>query len=85
LGTYGNEGRNDINGPMAFQFDSQISRLFPVTEKANLDLRIEAFNVLNHPSFSNPGSSNPSSGAFGEITGTSIGARVFQGGLKLIF
>jgi hypothetical protein len=85
LGTYGNEGRNDISGPMALQFDSQISRIFPVTEKVNLDLRLEAFNVLNHPSFSNPSSSNPSSSTFGEITGTSIGARVFQGGLKLIF
>jgi hypothetical protein len=70
---------------MAFQFDSQISRIFPVTEKLNLDFRLEAFNVLNHPSFSNPSSGNPSSSTFGEITGTSIGARVFQGGLKVIF
>ena len=85
LGTFGNVRRNSVNGPMSFQFDSQISRIFPVTEKVNLDFRLEAFNVLNHPSFSNPSSSNPSSSTFGEITGTSIGARVFQGGLKIIF
>jgi len=40
---------------------------------------------LNHPSFSNPSASNPSSGSFGEITATSINARVFQGSLKITF
>jgi hypothetical protein len=51
-----------------------------------MDLRIEAFNVLNHPSFNNPNSGGPSfSGTFGEITGTSVGGRVFQGAVKLSF
>ncbi len=85
LGTYGNVGRNSVNGPMFFQFDSQLSRMFPIGEKLNLDFRLEAFNVLNHPTFSNPGSGNPSSSTFGEITGTSNAARVFQGGIKVIF
>jgi hypothetical protein len=70
---------------MFFQFDSQISRIFPIGEKLNLDLRLEAFNVLNHPTFSNPSSGNPASSTFGEITGTSNSARVFQGGIKVIF
>jgi len=85
LGTYGNVGRNSVNGPMFFQFDSQLSRIFPIGEKLNLDLRLEAFNVLNHPTFSNPSSGNPSSSTFGEITGTSNAARVFQGGIKILF
>ena len=84
-GTYGNLGRNVVSGPMTFQFDSQISRMFPIKEKASLAARLEAFNVLNHPSFSNPSASNPSSGSFGQISGTSIGARIFQGSLKIIF
>jgi hypothetical protein len=73
---------------MSFQFDSQVSRIFPIREKLSLAARLEAFNVLNHPSFSNPSSSGPvvgGGGSFGEISGTSIGARIFQGSLKVIF
>jgi hypothetical protein len=81
-GTYGNLGRNVVSGPMTFQFDSQISRIFTIDEKLSLAFRIEAFNVLNHPSFSNPSASNPSSGSFGQISGTSIGARIFLGGIQ---
>ncbi|HEU5339885.1 carboxypeptidase-like regulatory domain-containing protein [Edaphobacter sp.] len=84
-GTYGNLGRNVVSGPMTFQFDSQISRIFPIREKVSLVFRLEAFNVLNHPSFSNPSASNPSSGNFGQISGTSIGARIFQGSFKVAF
>ena len=65
--------------------DAQISRIFPVREGIKVDLRLEAFNVLNHPSFSNPSSSGPAGSSFGEISNTTIGARVFQGGFKVIF
>jgi hypothetical protein len=85
LGTYGNIGRNSLNGPSLFNMDAQLSRIFPIEGKVSLDARLEAFNVLNHPSFSNPNSSNPSSGTFGYITGTSNSARVFQLGAKIIF
>ena len=85
LGTFGNLGRNSLNGPMLFNMDAQLSRIFPIEGKVSLDTRIEAFNVLNHPSFSNPGSNNPTSSSFGVITGTSNSARVFQLGAKIIF
>jgi hypothetical protein len=70
---------------MSFQFDGQVSRIFPIREKLNVAFRLEAFNIFNHPNFSNPGSSNPSAAAFGEITAQSNAARVFQGSLKVIF
>jgi hypothetical protein len=85
FGTFGNVGRNTLNGPMYFESDAQLSRLFPIKERFTLDMRIEAFNVLNHPSFSNPSASNPASGSFGEISATSNNARVFQLGGKISF
>ena len=84
-GSFGTLGRNAYSGPMAFQFDAQVSRVFPVRDRLKVDLRLEAFNVLNHPSFSNPSSSGPTGGSFGEISNTTIGARIFQGGVKLSF
>jgi hypothetical protein len=84
-GTYGNVGRNSISGPMTFQFDAQISRIFPIHEQLATALRLEAFNVLNHPSFANPSSSNPAASSFGQITATNGGPRIFQGSVKIIF
>jgi hypothetical protein len=39
-GNYGNLGRNTVNGPAFFQFDAQLSRIFPVTEKHSLHFRL---------------------------------------------
>jgi hypothetical protein len=47
-------------------------------------VRAEAFNVWNNPEFSNP-NANIEAATFGNITGTSVGARVFQLGGKLSF
>jgi hypothetical protein len=85
VGTFGNLGRNSLNGPMLFNMDARISRIFPIGRKLSFVAGLEAFNVLNHPSFSNPNSSNPTSGTFGYITGTSNNARVFQLVAKVIF
>jgi hypothetical protein len=90
LGGYGNIGRNAFRTPPYLQFDSQISRLFPVHERLNLDFRLEAFNVLNHPDFGvgTLGASQAlTSSTFGQVSSTASGnsARVFQGSVKLIF
>ena len=96
LGTYGNVGRNAFRTPKFFQFDSQISRIFPIHESLALDLRLEAFNVLNHPNFAfSSANQNLTSSTFGQITGipsgsseppsSSFSARVFQGSVKIVF
>ncbi|HEY2468182.1 MAG TPA: carboxypeptidase-like regulatory domain-containing protein [Terracidiphilus sp.] len=90
LGTYGNVGRNAFRTPPYFQFDSQISRLFPIHESMALDLRLEAFNVLNHPDFAvgTLGANQTlTSSTFGQVASTASGnaARVFQGSVKFIF
>ncbi len=82
-GTYGNIGRNTFRGRTSYQFDAQISRIFPIHESLNATLRIEAFNVLNHPNFNTPTASTASS-TFGQVTGSSA-ARIFQGSVKFAF
>jgi hypothetical protein len=86
-GTFGDVGRNSVRGPKYVQLDAQLSRYFPLGERFKLDTRLEAFNALNHPDFSNPASASLLSSSFGQVTSTvtGYGARVFQGGLKLIF
>lgn len=51
----GNEARNDIPGFGLTQVDFSVARRFPITEKLGVDFRADAFNILNHPNFTNPG------------------------------
>lgn len=94
LGTFGDLGRNTFRGPKFLQFDSALSRSFPIHDRFETSLRIEAFNVLNHPNFGTPGgsgyvggSTSMASSTFGDITSTVVnyGARIFQGALKVTF
>jgi hypothetical protein len=50
----GTEGRNDIAGFGLTQVDLSISRKFRFSERLDLQFRADAFNVLNHPNFTNP-------------------------------
>jgi hypothetical protein len=52
--TQGTEGRNDIPGFGLTQVDLSLSRKFPITSRVSVRFRTDAFNVLNHPNFSNP-------------------------------
>lgn len=50
----GTEGRNDLAGFGLTQVDLSLSRKIRVTDRLALDFRADAFNVLNHPNFTNP-------------------------------
>ncbi len=56
-GQQGNESRNDIPGFGLTQFDLSMARKISLTERFHLQFRADAFNVLNHPNFTNPGAS----------------------------
>jgi hypothetical protein len=84
LGTFGNAGHLMLRAPSYFDVDSSISRKFRATERINVDLRVEAFNVLNHPNLNNPSASNPTSTSFGRITNAQD-PRIMQGAFKVIF
>ena len=97
-GAYGNISRNSFRSPPLYQFDAQISRNFPIWERLAMQLRLEAFNLLNHPNFNAPSGATTgtlagtsgsaaalSSSTFGQVSSTSNTARVFQGSIKLSF
>ena len=83
---YGNTGKNAFVTPGEVYFDCQVSRFWQLHERLNLDTRLEAYNVLNHPNFNSTPTNTVTSGTFGQInTGGIGGGRVFQGAVKLTF
>ena len=57
---------------------------FTIYERMYLQLRLEGFNITNHPNFGLP-NGNISSSTFGTITGTNTNMRQLQLGLKLVW
>ena len=53
VGQWGNAGRNSITGPSQFTLNASLTRTFRINERVNLDVRIDANNVLNHVTFPN--------------------------------
>jgi len=48
---FGNAGRNSITGPNQLLFGASLSRTFRFRDRISLDARIDAANVLNHPTY----------------------------------
>jgi hypothetical protein len=67
--TYGNAGRNIARGPGYFNIDASLIKVTKFGRITN-EIRIEAFNVLNHPAFADPSGNQLVFGnsAFGTIT-----------------
>lgn len=84
-GSIGNTGRNFFLAPHYFQWDASLSKKFKINETLNFDLRFDARNVLNNPSFDNP-TALITSGTFGRINDTvTNNARRIQVSGKLNF
>ncbi len=71
--TYG-LGRNVLRGPHLTNFDVALAKTTAITERVSMELRVEFFNVLNHPEFAQPtvadGATNINGSTFGQITST---------------
>ena len=65
---YGNAGRNSLRDMTFNELDLGLHKAFRLwSEKSNLDIRGEAFNLFNHVNYEAPNSSSNSS-SFGSIT-----------------
>jgi hypothetical protein len=65
--TFGDAGRNTIQGPGSIIFDMSINRSIPIKESRNLDLRFTANNVFNHVNYASINTA-VNSQTFGEVT-----------------
>jgi hypothetical protein len=94
LGTYGNLSPGNIAGPGYFDIDIALSRIFKVKERYSLEVRAEAFNLMNRV---NPGDSTAVTGSipggvdatltdsnFGKIV-SALDPRIMQVALKFSF
>jgi hypothetical protein len=69
FGTFGTLRKNTFRLPAASDWDVQLSKYINFTERIKMQLRVEYFNVLNHPNFA------PESTSTGAVNGTdNIGA-----------
>lgn len=82
-GTDGSLGRNTFTGPSYQEIDASLAKHFAITELIKLEIRVEAFNALNHVNL-NPPTTDLSSSVFGRSTSTLI-PRQFQAGVRIDF
>ncbi len=86
-GTEGNEGRNTFRNPGLFEWDASVLKNNKLpwfgAESANLQLRVDGFNVINHTNF-NAIDNNLASGTFGQAT-SSLQPRIIQLGARFEF
>jgi outer membrane receptor protein involved in Fe transport len=94
---FGNMPRNYLSGPAINQLNMSLFKNTKIGERLRLQLRAEAFNVLNHP---NPGygvnangylpsitleNAGVTGGGFANFKDISLSSRVIQFGIRLIF
>jgi hypothetical protein len=69
-GTWGNAGRNLGRGPMLYQIDVSLARHISLGEHARLEIRMDAFNLLNRAQYGDPTGNLTVPSQFGIIQST---------------
>jgi hypothetical protein len=77
-GFFGNAGVGIIRGPREITFNVAANKAFAVTERVNLQFRVEAFNVANHPNFLNINT------AFNPASTSTFGQALSAGDLRIL-
>jgi hypothetical protein len=98
-GTFGNAGRDSLNGPGLANADISLAKNIALRERLHAQFRAEYFNLLNHTNFITPNavvfSSGPTpakpttaaalSPTAGVVTATATASRQLQFALKFLF
>ncbi len=90
---FGNLPRNALLGPAFSDADISLTKSTKITERLRNELRLEVFDLLNHPNLGNPNltSTTSAGNTFGVISSTRIptgdagGSRQLQWAIKFIF
>jgi hypothetical protein len=83
FGTFGNSGRNTLDGPGFQNFNISLLKTTRLREGLDLQFRAETFNLFNHPNFGLP-DNFLGSPTFGQVL-TAGSPRHIQFGLKVLF
>jgi hypothetical protein len=84
--TFGNSGRNILDGPGAQIGNLALRKTFQVSGRMKIEFRTELFNAFNHPNFGQPDNLiDDGPGAAGVVTSLSSPMRQIQFGLRLAF
>ena len=84
VGSYGNSGRNNLQGPGVINLDVSLRKRFSIAEGHSVDFRVDFFNLPNHPNFGLPWRGSATDRRLGRITGAGSG-RIGQFSLKYSF
>ena len=84
---YGTGGQflPDLRGPAFLNEDLSLSKVFPIRERLNFELRLETFNSFNRVVFGNPAANISVLQSFGQITTQANSPRNAQIAAKLNF
>jgi hypothetical protein len=82
-GSFGDAGRNILEGPGYANVNAALAKRVPLTGRAHLDVRLEAFNLLNRVNYDGP---DPYVGSptFGQVLSAGSPRRMQLGG-RLVF
>jgi hypothetical protein len=83
-GSFGAVGRNTLRGPGIYNIDLALEKTHAISDNSRLEVRVEFFNLLNHPNFNPPAAAlSSTTTTFGLISSTSMPERQIQFGVRL--
>jgi outer membrane receptor protein involved in Fe transport len=84
-GSFGNAGRNILRGPGWITFDMSVQKRVRFTDRANLTLRLDVFNLFNRANFGLPAANIAAPATVGVISTLAGDPRVMQLSIRFGF